>query len=397
MHTFRYSACIFASVFCSVAAKGQSSTLLPINDNFRALTQNDTRIFGLDFAGTIWSSDNGGTSFSQRYVIDEELNDTYYTIAALGDTVLTAGTDALMARSGDNGNSWNPSINADFVQGDVKAIAGRAALTSVDNQWVAVGNDGSQGVLFTSQNDGIDWMRYDSGTNFSDLDFSGAVWTGSAWLVCGLKSQIATGATNYPGVIYRSLDASTWTLIGDSFPAPLRAMATDGEGRVLAVGERGLILRSTDHGLTFEQIDQSSISEDLSAVVATGANKFTIGGDGKSVFESDAGVVSVIRPPASGATPVEALLLVGGDVLLGGEFLSSQRIVPFDLGVEAIGGGYRLTVDQALSGKVYTLETSTTLQSWDPVPSSDKAGDDGLLQWVLPSDGTRRFWRATEF
>ena len=120
MYFLRYSACILASLFCSILAKGQSLGLLPINDNFRALTQSDTRIFGLDYAGTIWSSDNGGTSFTERYEIVGDLDDTYYTLVALGDTVVTAGTDALMARSGDNGGSWNASINTDYVQGDLK-------------------------------------------------------------------------------------------------------------------------------------------------------------------------------------------------------------------------------------------------------------------------------------
>ena len=391
MYSFRSTACILASVFCSLMAEGQSSNLLPINDNFRALTQSDTRIFGLDFAGTIWSSDNGGTSFSESYQIVGDFIDTYYTVVALGDTVVAVGTDALMARSGDNGDAW-VSVNTDYVQGDLSAIAGRAGLTSAENQWVAVGDDLNKGVIFTSQNDGISWARYDSGTSFSNLDFSAAVWTGSAWLVCGLKSQ-----PELVGVIYRSLDASSWTLISDSFSAPLRAIASDGGGNVLAVGEGGIMLRSTDHGLSFERIDEFSVSEDLSAVVAAGANRFIIGGDGKSVFESNAGALSVLRASAGGAPRVEALLLVGGDILLAGEFSSSSRTVPFSLEFEATGDVCHLTIGEALSGKVYSLETSATLLSWDAVSNTSQAGADGPLTWSLPTDGARRFWRATEF
>ena len=50
-------------------AQGQSSSLLPMDDNFRAVTQSDTRIFGLDFSGGIWRSENGGASLSERYEI----------------------------------------------------------------------------------------------------------------------------------------------------------------------------------------------------------------------------------------------------------------------------------------------------------------------------------------
>jgi photosystem II stability/assembly factor-like uncharacterized protein len=396
MYSFRYSACILASVFCSIMAQGQSSSLLPMDDNFRAVTQSDTRIFGLDFSGGIWSSGNGGASFSERYEIVGDLDDTYYTIYALGATVVTAGTDALMVRSGDNGGAWDASVNTDYVLGDLKGVAGRA-VTSAENQWVAVGNDGNEGVMFISQNDGLEWARYDSGTDFLNFDFTGVVWTGSAWLVCGVKTQIGAGSTDYSGVIYRSLDASSWTLIGDSFDAPLRALAADEGDNVLVVGESGLILRSTDDGLSFTRIDGGSLSEDLSAVVAAGADSFIIGGDSKSVFESNADVVSVLRPAAGGAPRVEALLLSGGNVLLSGEFALSQRNLPFGLELQTIGVFYRLTVDEALSGKVYTLETSTSLDGWVTVSASSKAGFDAPLSWNIPADGDRRFWRVTEF
>ena len=230
-----------------------------------------------------------------------------------------------------------------------------------------------------------------------NFDFTGVVWTGSAWLVCGLQAQIEEGATDYSGVIYRSLDASTWTLIGDSFAAPLRALATDGAGQVLVVGESGVILRSTDDGQSFTQIDGGSWSEDLSAVVAAGADSFIIGGDGKSVFESNADVVSVLRPAAGGAPRVEALLVSGGNILLGGEYALSPRTVPFGLELQTLEEFYRLIVDEALSGKVYTLETSATLESWDIVQGSGKAGFNGPLVWTLPADGPRRFWRVSEF
>ncbi|MFQ3226053.1 MAG: photosystem II stability/assembly factor-like uncharacterized protein [Lentimonas sp.] len=396
MYSFRYSACILASVFCSILAEAQSSSLLPVDGNFRALTQSDTRIFGLDFSGGIWSSENGGVSFSERYEIVGDFDDTYYTIYALGDTVMAAGTDALMVRSGDDGDSWDASVNADYVLGDLKGVAGRA-VTSAENQWVAVGNEGNKGVIFSSQDDGLGWARYESGVNFLNFDFTGVVWTGSAWLVCGLKTQIEAGSTDYSGVIYRSLDASSWTLIGDSFAAPLRALAADDGGNVLVVGESGIILRSTDDGQSFVRIDGGALSEDLSAVVAAGADHFVIGGDGKSVFAANAGVVSVLHAAAGSAPRVAALLVSGGDVLLGGEFTSSQRTVPFGLELQTIGNFYRLTVDEALSGKVYTLETSTTLDGWDSVSVPSQAGFDGPLSWNIPADGDRRFWRVTEF
>ncbi|MDQ8195163.1 hypothetical protein QEH59_12055 [Coraliomargarita sp. SDUM461004] len=397
MRSFRYLAYFLASACCLVAIEAPSSPLLPIDDNFRALTQNDHRVFGLDYAGTVWSSDDAGDTFDQAYQIAGDSNDTYYTLLALENTVMTVGTDALMARSGNDGSEWDATVNTNYIQGDLKALAARAGTTTVENQWIAVGHDGDQGVVFRSLNDGINWERYDAGTLFADIEFSGAIWTGSAWLICGLKSQIEIGATDYSGVIFRSLDGTTWSLVSDAYAAPVRAIASNAAGEVLAVGERGLVLRSTDDGLSFQRIDGSSFSEDLSSVTADSRGRFIIGGDGKSVLESTAGTLSIIRPAAGGAPGVEALLEADGAILLSGAFLSTPRTLPFNLRIEMLGNYYRLTVDEALSGKVYTLETSTVLEGWEAVPGKTDAGYDSSLSWVLPADGLTRFWRVTEF
>ena len=396
MYSFRYIGCLFVSVLFSVVGILHSASLQPIDGTFQALAQSNDRVFGLD-SGSILSSDDGGSTFSEIYEIVGGSDDRYFTIAALNTIVVAAGTDGLIALSSNHGSTWDGSVNSDFIQGDLKAIAARELSSPSNQQWVAAGNDGDDGVIFVSQNNGLSWVRNNSGSKFENMDFSGAVWTGSAWLVCGLKSQIAEGASDYSGVIFRSMDASTWTLIGDVYPAPLLALASDGAGEVLAVGEGGLILRSDDHGLSFDRIDQSSISEDLSSVVALETGEFMIGSDGKGVFQSSGALVSVLQPAAGGAPGVEALLLNGDTVLLGGAFVSAERMLPFDLDILKMEGFLRLSVDEAISGKVYLLESSENLESWQVVPNTSRAGSNASLMWNLPTDGTQRFWRATEF
>lgn len=391
-----YSFYLLLSVFCLGILQGHAQTPVPINENFRALTLSGSRIVGLDYGGRVWGSDDGGATFSDLNVVLGDTMDIYYALSAVGDTVIAVGTDGLIARSTDRGDQWTQPGNAEdpqYVFGDFKALSGRAGGNPGLNQWIVAGDDGDHGVVFSSDDDGGDWTK---AVRIGGVDFAGATWSGSVRIVCG-KDFL------YEGVIYRSVDGTNWvSVVLPLGTLPLLALAADGNGSVLAVGEGGIILHSSDHGLTFQQIS-GSVSEDLHAVVAIGEAAFLIGGEGKSLFR--AGIseltetmeVEVIKEPAGGAPPVETLLATDSEILLGGAFSAGPRNQPFQLQLEVTSIGYRLTVNEALSGKAYSLETSTTLQDWSSVSGSAQGGLDAPLEWNQPKDGTRRFWRVTEF
>lgn len=396
MYSKRNPFLLLLSLLCLMGMPGHAQTPVPVDENFRALTQSGSRILGLDYDGKVFVL--GEVEPSLVHTINGEFDDTYYALSAVGDTVMVVGSNALMARSGDAGDTWAEVEVRDaggetiYVFGDLKALAGRAGDVPANNQWIAAGDDGDQGAVFSSNDDGITWSE---AVSIGGVEFSGATWSGSVRIVCGMN-------TFFEGVIYRSENGDNWVAIvpsvpeGDEIPGPLLALAADDAGAVLAVGEGGIILHSTDHGATFQKIE-ANVSVDLSAVVATGPDSFVVGGDGKSLFQVSGTTFTELRESAGGAPPVEALLFADGEVLLGGSFSAAPRTLPFQLQLEITSFGYRLTISEALSGKAYSLETSTTLQDWEPVGGSAKGGVGDPLQWNEPKDGTRRFWRVTEF
>jgi photosystem II stability/assembly factor-like uncharacterized protein len=388
MALHRHFSLIFVAALCATSASAQSTQIAAIDENYRALVETSSRVLGLNFASEVFVSENEGQSFAPLSTLSSDLKDTYYSIASLGNTVIAVGTDGLIARSANEGSSWTASVNADFISGDLRTVAGRPDTT---NTWISAGGDGNEGVILLSTNDGASWTK---STGISDLSFSGSVWTGSAWLVCGLDDL------SFAGVMYRSTnDGLTWSPVTLPDPtAPLLGLATDGAGNVIAVGESGTVLYSSDHGQIFAQTGAGLLSEDLLVAVAVGINEFVIGGSGKSLLQTQVASLSIIREPAGGAPEVEALLFVDGTVLAGGDFSSEiERSLSFSLNILEEGSFFRFSIDQSLSGKTYTLQTSTDLEDWDPVANSSLAGLNGPLVWVHPKNGPRRFWRVEEF
>lgn len=386
-----FSSCLLLATFFLGALPGHAQTPLPLDEDFRALAQSGTRILGLDDTSAVFASDDGGSNFALLGQISNDSLDRYFTLAALGSSVVAVGSDALIARSTDQGATWSQDQNDAFIFGDLKALAARPGASAASNQWLAAGNDGAEAVLLRSDDDGITWSTAET---FPDVQFSAVVWTGTHWLACGLN-DISPEA-----VLYRSSDLAAWTPVTlPDFTAPLKALAADGTGGVLAVGEQGWVLRSVDHGATFARIGTDVLTEDLYSVHSLGADHYMIGGEGKSLFESNNGSLLALQAPAAGAPPVEALLLSGTEVLLAGEFKAMERTSPLSLKIDflADAGGYRVSLNQGLSGKAYSLESSADLQDWHPVAGAGKGGTGGALEWNLPADGAKRFWRVTEF
>ena len=146
----------------------------------------------------------------------------------------------LRARSSDAGSSWS-QVTTDPVFGGLTGVSGHD--NGLDpSLWVAVGHDGSDGLVVRSVDDGLTWTtpKY-----ISEAPFNSVTWTGFRW--------VAVGSDGFEsGIIYESLDGVIWDLVslaGDV--KPLLDVSTDGSGTVIAVGESGEIVRSTDGGETF--------------------------------------------------------------------------------------------------------------------------------------------------
>lgn len=388
MAPHRYFIPIAAVAFCLSLAQAQSTSAVALDDNYLDLVETDNRVLGLDYQSQVFFSTDDGQSFAPLSTLSTDPIDSYYAMAAIGSTVVSVGTDGLIARSVNEGSNWTASVNTDFISGDLRTVAGRSDTTNV---WISAGGDGIEGVILRSADDGLNWSE---STSIDDLGFSGSVWTGASWLVCGLDEL------SFEGVVYRSTDNGlTWGPVTlPASVAPLLSFASDGAGNVVAVGESGMILYSADHGQTFVQLGAGLLSEDLLVAVATGTNEFFVGGGGKVLLQLQGASITILREPVGGAPEVEALLFVGDNVLAGGAFSSNAvRTLPLVLNIADINGSVRLSIDEGLSGRTYTLETSVNLEDWEIVSNAALVGSNGPLEWNLLRNGTRRFWRVEEF
>ncbi|MEM1221856.1 MAG: hypothetical protein AAGH40_03775 [Verrucomicrobiota bacterium] len=367
------------------------SAVTTVSSDFKSMTVSGSNLVALDFSSNIFTSSDDGVNFTLR----ETTSDVFEDVAGFGSTAIVVGIDGLVLRSSNDGVSWSAATNPDILNGTLSSVAGRADGAN-PNIWLAVGDDGFDGVVYRSLNDGQNWALVSTETAEILAD---VIWTGNRWLICGRDDF-----TNI-GVVKSSADGVTWT--SSSLPSdsqPLSAIQSDGSGVVVAVGELGEILRSTDDGLTFSRIGaQFNGGGDFNAVVADSSGAFFVGGDEKQILSIAGTSVSIEVPAAANAATIEELVLVNDEAAAVGMFSSSgTRTVPFAVTI-ATGGtaDFVLSVSESLLGRTYYLETTTDLtqvsDTWTIVSGTSVSGNGGVLTFDVAEVGDRRFWRVVEF
>lgn len=336
--------------------------------------------------GNISTSPESSESYSLRRSVPEGNSEIFYDVGVDGAVAVAVGSDGLIARSNDGGISWanadSPSIFGDLFSVDSGGNPG-------DSQtWVAVGNSGGDGAVFSSTDNGQSWEQ---SATLPDITLNGVLWTGSRWLTAG-------AGFFQNGVLYQSTDRVSWTPISlpDSV-GPLLRLATDGSGTVVAVGEAGLVLRSINGGDSFAVIGEGLVSGDLQSIV-WGGSRFLIGGDERLVLELNGPTLEVVLAEGPGASPVRDLVLGTDTLFLAGGFGRVEEFskIPLQLQVTwATGTTLQLTLTQSDPNRVYYLEQSTDLENWSRVADSEKAGDGGSLHWNV-SAASQMFWRVAE-
>jgi hypothetical protein len=156
----------------------------------------------------------------------------------------------------------------------LNAIAANANLAvAVDGY---PGYLGSGGVIRTSV-DGITWTTH-TVASAPYLYFEGAAWDGSKFIIVGWDYNF-NSPIGWQGVIYTSPDGINWTRRfggGDERNNELYAVATGGGGMV-AVGNNGAILQSTD-GSTWNSVTVAALSASTLGGVAFGNSTFVLTG-----------------------------------------------------------------------------------------------------------------------
>lgn len=381
---------IAVACLCVGAAHAQVGS---IADDFKSATISGSRIVALDSGNDLYTSDDDGSSFQLRLdpsdplVLPNITNETFESVEAFGSTVIAVGEDGLILRSTDSGNSWLQAATTPSIQGSLSAAAARNDGVN-PNIWLAVGNDNEDGTIHLSNDDGENWTIV---STEADTIIEDVIWTGSRWLYCGSDDF-------FSGVVFSSTDGINWT--SSSLPAgdTLTALATDGNGVVLAVGLSGRVIRSTDDGLSFTEL--SSLTVDLYAVVVDSTGDFYVGGDQRLIVKISGTTQTTAVPATSSASPVLDFVLIDDAPVAVGSFSVSVRTIPLTLEISAGGAkDYVLTVSQSLSGKSYYIETTTdlTADDWAIVSGTSVLGTGGVLTFDVDKNGDRRFWRVVEF
>lgn len=380
---------LIAWLFVTISGlHGQS--LLP--ESYKSATLSGSTIVALDPSNDIYTSDDDGASFTLRQDTSDLFggtNENFTEIEGLGSTVIAVGVDGLTLRSNDGGMTW-ALANSPTTFDTLNGVAGRTNSPN-PNEWISVGDDFFDGVILRSQDDGLNWSLAETITNVSLAD---VIWTGTRWLACGADDSFA-------GIVYSSTDGVNWTASTLPTSQPLLAMAADGSGVVLAVGESGQILRSTDDGLNFSEIAiQYQGGVNLNAVALDSSGAFVIGGEERLLIEIDGTTATTLEDNIPDAEPVLDLILIDGVVTAIGEFAGlSVRSQPLTLSI-APGGSldFVLSVNETLTGSSYVLETTTDLADgiWSQVPGTSTSGNGGSLSFEVSRDNPKRFWRVVE-
>jgi photosystem II stability/assembly factor-like uncharacterized protein len=183
------------------------------------------------------------------------------------------------------------------------------------------------------------------------------------------------------GAIWRSEKPGQWTRAHTRIDADLRAMAANADGSVLiAVGEHGAILRSTDGGRSWSSLPSALSTEDLRAVVHHGpGNVWIAAGAGASILRSlDDGRSWSAVPSALRLTfetlasdPSSDTLLIGGEdgvIGLSKDQGATWRLTRIEMPGERtpIAGFHRLDADVLVARSAYgrVLVSRNRGESW---------------------------------
>jgi photosystem II stability/assembly factor-like uncharacterized protein len=349
-------------------------------------------LVGVSPTGALVRSVDNGANFTQVRAADSPR--ALLTLAVSNSVIIAAGDAGNFVRSTDSGITWTTlaaATSPSFV-GKIQALAGNGAST-----WVAVGTGTTNNKItpIYSLNSGLTWQA--SPEIPSPVgELRGLVWTGQQW--------VAVGGNSFGGFALRTTNpANAWSL--STVPAlvpPLNALASAGDASLVAVGDAGTVLYSTDHGASFSDVGEGLVSDDFNCVLFINGTQWAAGGDQGVVVAFDSAAlepVSVLQVPSAESPAINAL--VGGTTP--GTFLfaipASSGPVVHDISatVSVVANQLRVTLVGALTGYSYHIQQSSTLASWAAVPGSSQtfAGVNTLFwDYPLPAAGEKIFYRV---
>jgi photosystem II stability/assembly factor-like uncharacterized protein len=203
---------------------------------------------------------------------DPDDQENLYAVAAIDDVLVACGVNPTnFYRSIDHGATWESTQDGTEEMNAISAGIGAGVALAA----------GENGVCWRSTNYGASWSL---------------VAVPAVTVICGLtRCEGAVIAVAENGHLYRSTDNGTSWADSGTAGAPLRAVGGWLQV-VVAVGDGGVIVRSSDAGQTFAPV-LSPTTASLRGVVGTPAGRWTACGLGGVILQSlDGGVTWVIQP-----------------------------------------------------------------------------------------------------
>ena len=241
-----------------------------------------------------------GTAWAAVSTVSQGIrHDALYGLCLQGDEGIAVGDAGVVLKSADGGNSWQrqPAFT-------------RAALLDVNcgagPQFIV----GQEGLIFRRDSDGF--RKVDSGSDQRLL----AVASNADGLA------IAVGGF---GTVLRSTDgggsweplAFDWEAILNDFLEPhIYAVHVDDDGIITIAGEFALVLRSTDQGDTWEVAHKAEAS--IFGMHFHGQHGFAVGQDGLLLESTDGGVSWAAVEAPTGANLLDVWFSDEGKVLITG-------------------------------------------------------------------------------
>ena len=376
---------VFSLLCAVVPAHAQNTTLPP---GSAALARTPAALVALSTEGALSRSADNGVTFSPIRAADSPR--ALYTLAASANTVVAIGDGSTFVRSVDSGFTYNTLTRA-VTTTVISATGAIHGLNANGTTWVAVGKANASSIaILLSTTDGATWTGATTVPAVTNGQLRGVAWTGSRWL--------AVGKSTSGGFILTSTDGNTWTSLTTTFDG-LNAIATNGAGKVLIVGDVGTVLYATDGGATagsFTSVGDNVVSEDLQAVAFLSGDNWIIGGNSSVLVSFNGTATGLVRDvvPGTGA-PVTALLSTGS----GANYYVSDPIPhgPISLQIALVSGQLQLTLVGAETGNTYHIESSATLAAFLAVNGSNRVFSGGPApSWTFPAPtaGQRIFYRA---
>lgn len=289
--------------------------------NFNALTRSGTAFVGIAVNATDATKTDIKRSTDSGATFTNVVTATAFplrNLSASSSTIIAVGDSGFISRSTNAGLNWTDLSTAEAPPvGPLKDVASSSATF-----WVTVGqtNAGKLAAEWSSDG-GATWSAATSIPNVSGtLRAVTYDATKARWCAVGTDLTLTTA------VVITSTDGQAWTPATITAPngtTALNDVASDASGHLLAVGDNGLILSSSDGGLNFtaQTIPGDLVTENLTSVVySSTSGTFTAGGqDLVQITATTSGAPTVSQAPVPGGGDINTLIVDGsGQVVVSG-------------------------------------------------------------------------------